>query len=293
MEEDMKQISGNIKVGGYPNVVVPSRRQGDQARYGVGELIHVNATQQLPAVGGPYYWAIKSGGGQIANKAQGAADYTAPDFTPLQLQQGLTEVPVQLCLKNGKNEEVAVLALTVVRPTMSGLMKLGGRHVTGSANCGLWGQPILTPNDVSFVNVSWRENRGVVKLTGSGFDPNHAGLNHPVGGWIPGSKVIAQGTLVQGYDNVFTPGLAPPGGWKAGNTLQVGTFTWDIAWEYKLTSDPAPSGLQFCKGFHTSVCTAEGQIKTDKGGASHTAHIADPTVGDPVLPGNTCPFPLL
>jgi hypothetical protein len=292
VEEDMKQISGNIKVGGYPAVAVPSRRQGDQARYGVGELIHLTVTQQLPP-GGPYYWAVKSGGGHIANKAQGAADYTAPDLTPVQVQQALTEIPVQLCLKNAANQEVAVLALTVVRPTMAGLMKLGGRHLTGSAGSGFWGQPILTPNDVSFMNVSFRENKGVVKVTGSGFDPNLAGQNHAVGIWLTGSKVVAQGTLMQGADNVYTPGLAPPGGWHNGNTLQVGTLVWDIAWEYKLTTDPAPSGLQFCKGFHNSVCSADGQIRTDKGGAYHIAHLADPTVGAPVPPAGACPYALL
>lgn len=288
----MKQISGSLKVGGYAHVLVASRKPGEHARYGVGELIHVNATQQLPAVGGPFHWAIKSGGGQIVNKVNGSADYTAPDFTALQMQNALTEVDVLLCFKNGVNQEVAVLKLTIVRPTMCGLMKVGDRHVTGSANAGFWGQPVMTPNDVSFVNCSWRENKGVVNVTGMGFN-QHVGAIHPIGGWMLGDKVIPQGTLMASVDNVFTPAQTPPGGWKAGNSITIGTMVWDVAWEYKLTSDASPSGLQFCKGFHQSTLTAEGKVKTEKGGGSHTASVADPTVGDPMPPGNSCPYPTL
>ena len=287
----MKRISGNLQVGALPAVAVPSRATGEAARYGVGEVIKLLPTQSLPTSNPPFYWAIKSGGGQIHNELSGTASYTAADFTAEELATGADTKKAQLALKDNKNTEVVCVELTIVRPTGCGLLKLGGIHYNGTANSGFWGQPVLTPNDVSFMNLVMRENRGTGK--GTGVFQAGTGLLHAIsGGWLPASKMVAQGTLFDGADQVYSPATAPSGGWADGDTTQVGTFEWDIAWEYKLAGDTSPSGLQFYKAWHRSTCTQAGVVRTEKGGAYHTAAIGDPTIGAP-MPLGQCPYPKL
>lgn len=288
----MKRISGSQQVGALPAVVVPSRAAGEAARYGVGEVIKLMPTQSLPSANQPYYWAIKSGGGQIQNVSSGTADYTAPDFTAEELMNGAQTKTVQLSLKDSRSAEIVCVELTIVRPTGCGLMKLGGIHDNGAAKSGFWGQPVLTPNDVSFMNVVMRENRGTGK--GDGVFQAFAGKIHATtAGWVAAAKMAAQGTLFACADQVYTQAAVPGGGWVNGDTSQVGAFEWDIAWEYKLASDPSASGLQFYKAWHRSTCTNAGTVRTEKGRADHTAAIGDPTIGTPVPPHGACPYPLL
>ncbi|WP_206957159.1 hypothetical protein [Trinickia acidisoli] len=287
----MKLISGSLQIGALPAVSVPSRAAGESARYGVGEVIKLLPTRSLPSDNQPYYWAIKSGGGQMHNLSSGTADYTAADFSAQELMTGADTKTVQLSLKDSKNAEVACVELTIVRPSTCGLMFLGGIHTNGQAKSGFWGQPVLMPNDVSFMNLVMRENRGTGKGTGV-FQGGTGDIHAITAKWVAAAKVVAQGTLFDGADQVFSRATVPSGGWVNGDTLQVGTFEWDIAWEYKLASDTSASGLQFYKAWHRSTCTREGTVRTEKGGAYFTAKIFDATIGAPTINGR-CPYPLL
>jgi hypothetical protein len=273
---------GGLAVNVNPRDNTPTRRTGENLRFGVGEVIDLTVTG-LPVTYDTAAWSVRSGAAATAltntGTRGGVATFTAPDVGPGTSISGLLPmnytVTLELKIKRtatSAEESIATVSFDVVRPSAGSIKLHADRHRsrTHSArpqpNAGMWGMFMIAPIDVSFQNVLLKEgageniapatlDSGIVNTMASyaGAYPNGHGFSAT---WMtPGSTEGTQPAYDPGYgtrmgiwDKIqsLSPGT-PAGGWVttgADNTV-VGVSDCSIDWHYTVREpggDPNPTG---------------------------------------------------
>jgi hypothetical protein len=253
------------------------RDNGRVRRVGVGEVVNLafltTPPGQTAASFGGLVWSIKLGVGVLAQAGNsGVATLTC----------GSTVGPLTLELRTAAGVLKATKAFTVVAPTGGNMVIQAGTesHTRGTAGAGFVADMYLRPTDVSFSRVEFREGASTHVATGSfrgvfsttvGGGTDSFGMRHPVRGtWgsvLGGDSV--NGCQVYLEDSVDSGSLAGP-------PFAAGTFTWDIAWLYRVIG--STTEFEFVKARHLATVTATGQMTISKMGASLTKALADPTI---------------
>ena len=188
-------------------------------------------------------------------------------------------VTLKLSVAGGLSSGLGVERTYVIRtPTAHMREQTGGarRHTNGQPSSGFKGEIFLTPRNVSFRTLRWRE--GVGSMVVSGSIPNAwANLAHPVTvfgdathGTISGGHSV-NGCTVNQLDDVFSGSFAYTVPDRASPRNIVGTQTWPIDWEYTYpTLPPAAAGwandwIKMQKAIHQATLYENGAMTMFKG----------------------------
>jgi hypothetical protein len=140
-------------------------------------------------------------------------------------------------------------------------------HIHGTPSAGYHADIFLTPSDVSFKGITWREKHCKAVCTGY-FMPQN-GQDHVPGQDLVGGDVEeGVGTKLLGFDTVQMAdgGIGPP--------YSDGTFTWPIPWEFQVGSG---TPKEFGPINQVKVITPTGKLSITKGGQPASAELNDPT----------------
>lgn len=217
----------------------PGRSRGV---FGVGEAVllsHAATPALSPAQAGKLRWVVTSGGGTFESNRHGEAVFHVGGPGPAKLSLRITEGP-------GLGQTVATADVVGVAPAgayMAQKPATGLYHVQDSFSVGFKGEIFLTPNNVSYEGVLFRE--GTVPAVAVGWLIAWNGLVHAVGvtHTITGNKVDC-------IDTVFSGQKAPPPPYAAGS------FLWAIPWQYSL--DNGTTWTTFTTANHQAASAAVG-----------------------------------
>lgn len=252
----------------------------DLNNYGVCEYIDLNF-QTTPSgitaseIGG-LQWQQTSGSGTLMDNGDGTGIYqcaAVADTVTLTLM--ITGGP---CL----GALAAAPARAVVPPTGGLVVQYPDStvfHVQNTCSVGFAGRVYLTGMMVSFREINMRE--GTCDATATGYY-NTLGLNgdtHETGAWASvGALVNGKGFLVGGndaWDEIASPYQKP----KV-TPYAIGTFVWEIPWQYKKIGAADNTATKFATIKHNSTCDATGKASIDKGGSpTFSANAGDATSG--------------
>jgi hypothetical protein len=166
------------------------------------------------------------------------------------------------------------LAYTIRMPTAHMREQVGGarRHVQGQPSSGFKGEIFLTPKNVSFRTLGFREGAGAMVVSGAA--PNAwAGLAHattPFTSTISGGNANTGCTVVGIVDDVYSGAFVyavPP---RASPRTVVGTLSWPIIWEYTYPALPPTPGwsgvwLNMQRAHHKATLYEDGAMTIFKG----------------------------
>jgi len=140
-------------------------------------------------------------------------------------------------------------------------------HIQGTPSAGYYADIYLTPSDVSFKGITWREKHCAAVCTGY-FLPQNGQDHVPGSDLVAGEAVEGVGTKLLGYDNVQMAdgGIGPP--------YSDVTFTWPIPWEFQVGSG---TPKEFGPMNQIKVITPTGKLSVTKGGQPASAELNDPT----------------
>ncbi|WMS87018.1 hypothetical protein [Pleionea litopenaei] len=227
--------------------------------FGIGELVSLSLSsksklseQQLAQL----YWRVESGSGYLFSNGYGEACYVA----------GAKEEQASLVLSyfcgEHSGEDILDVDVPTVAPvdaTMVQSQGTGLRHIHNTFSVGFKGEILLTPDDVSYANVTFRE--GTCVGVGTGWLNYLNGEVHAIG-----TACTITNNRVNGIDTVFTGSRGQPYG--------VGDFNWPIPWQYR---EGTGNWTTFTTANHHQTSGAEGQAMIEKKGAGpFTKNAADP-----------------
>lgn len=256
--EDMKYKSlSNASVRLLPEDDFSGRSNKE---FGIGEIIKLklHAKSKLPSHQlSQLKWRVVDGNGYIYNNENGDAYYAA----------AMEEETAKLALSyvSGPHEGDCVLDVDIptvapIDATMQQQPNTGLRHIKNTFSVGFKGEIFLTPDNVSYANVTFRE--GTAVGVGKGWLSYLNGEVHPIG-----SAVTITGNKVNGVDTVYTGSRPGPYG--------VGDFNWPIPWQYRLGTG---SWTTFTTANHHQTSNAAGRALIEKKGAGpFTKNAADAT----------------
>jgi hypothetical protein len=226
-------------------------------------------------------------------KAHYIAPYLTDDRNDTVQDTDTKTVTLQLTILGGpSNGHIESINITIRRPT--GVLTLipgSERHTKDEPSAGFHAKLSLTPDDVSFSNLEFREASG--KLTADGCfkgwasraawgnvaDPNAETSHTPtvIGG--DGVKIIRRNNKnifpkagnenEDGYDDVWTPynpgtGASRHPGWN-------GNYVWGIYWQYRVRKEfrgsESDSWIRCQIAEHRSTSDNNGHCVTTKAGA--------------------------
>jgi hypothetical protein len=229
-----------------------------------------------------------AGGHAVPVANDGIAHYIAPCRTHLATDPDVgtkevrlkLEVVAGLCLGRGIE-----LTFRVHKPNAHMTVQAGSKkHHQGDSSAGFRGVIHLTPRNVSFHTLRWREGVGALKISGP-FPAGWAGMAHAptahqnaVHGTISN---IANGNTVSQVDNVYSGEIpyatilaAQPGigvllpALASGSTV-MGTEEWPIDWEYTYpdlaTGNWANDWIKMQKAVHKATLFQNGRMVMFKG----------------------------
>ena len=67
----------------------------------------------------------------------------------------------------------------------------------------MWGQPVIGPADVSFLNIQLKETRGTTRGTGEALQHLNGVIHADTPAWVGSRRVSADGTLMDAADKVW------------------------------------------------------------------------------------------
>ncbi len=223
-----------------------------RTRVGVGERVTLTISP------GPGSWLIDTGGTLDSNSGS-SVEYTAGD------RAATSQITVI-----GPGGCRSTIVFTVVEPS-GGVMKQIDNtfHVHGTPSAGFHAEIYLTPSDVSFKGMTFREKHCSAVCAGYFLPQN--GQDH-----VPGSDLVAGdveegvGTKLQGFDTVqgADGGIGPP--------YSGGTFIWPIPWEFQIGSG-APK--VFYTMYQMKIIDPTGKLTMSKGGQPASAELNAPSSG--------------
>lgn len=245
-------------------------------RYGLKEAVNLGFIAS-PAVSsqqmGSLNWSISEGQGSVTNNTNlnGAGVFNASD------QSG--EVKLFLRIENGPSKGLGFLTdtLTVVAPSGAYIVKNGEvpvLHCQNYSSAGFQGFVYLTPKDVSFENLFFKEGHGIIQAP-PGFYHNQHGLDHDptdVGLQISTPSDASTGSLAF-YDTIYTLNWTGP--------FSSGTLSWPIEWKYGFSAtDPISSYVYFTDGVHAASADGQGAASISKANSgTFTKSVSDATSG--------------
>lgn len=229
-------------------------------RFGIEEEVHLSfsSTPSLTAsqLGG-LRWKITtigSGNGTLPPADDGAGTYNAPDTAK--------SVTLKLEILNGPSKGNGITKdISIVEPTDAFItIGSGIQHTVNTWSAGFKGRIHVTPDDVSFMNLSFYEGSAQAHSSGwlAGFISNHS--------QSATSIRINSTNAVNELDIIHTGTKNPPYG--------VGEWYWDIPWHI-LTN----SGRDFVFKTPREIATSDdtGKAVISKAGGSASKESSDPT----------------
>jgi hypothetical protein len=160
--------------------------------------------------------------------------------------------------------EVGRVELLSVPPTSATMTQAAGTgisHTTGSWSVGFLGKINLTPNNVSYAGVLFREGAAIATATNWLYGYNN--LPHAVG-----QSHTITGAVVDCVDNVSSGTKYAPYG--------IGDFNWPIPWQASV--DNGVTWASFVTANHHATSSGEGVATISKAGAGpFQKNAADPT----------------
>ena len=275
-----------------PRVNLATRgKTGTIVHLGVGE--YVDLTLSAPAPPGiKLKWSV-----------QGDAELTDPDQNPALLTAGPTAGPLTVTLKiDGgptSGHKLSEHEFKVVAPSGTVTRQAPNtrlRHKAGTASVGFHMWINLTPNDVVFNRVEWREHTGLGLATGH-FEGENGRVHAPSG--VPyDTKNQPTSLLSQTWMKVYEPHPAPYGINWVGQVDKVDTgdhppavaasagkpaswkpssHKWHIEWRYRvMKSDPKFFSGEFVleRAMHESTIKADGTATIKKADAGPFSKMA-------------------
>jgi hypothetical protein len=220
---------------------------------------------------GTLHWSIFEGLGSVSNDTDlnGAGVFTA-DQTP-------GNIKLRLKIENGPSQDLGFLtnSITIVEPSSGYIVRnpeVPVMHCQGYSSVGFQGFVYLTPKDVSFANLFFKEGAGTIQA--EGFYGNQNGLEHDPTelGFRVTSCHIITGCLAF-YDTVYTLNWTGP--------FSSGLLEWPIEWRYGFSASASIQNyVFFTTALHRSVADNQGGATISKAGSgSFTKAVADPTTG--------------
>ena len=209
----------------------------------------------------------------------GVAKYIAPCRTSPARVAPVPQHPVKLKLSiesgvcAGEGPEIGY---TIHSPNAHMRERVGGarRHVHGRPSCGFKGEIFLTPRNVSFRTLRWREGVGQMKVSGN-VPAAWMGLAHPTTAFGDASHGtvndgdINNGCTVNQLDDVWSGSFAYTVPDRASPRNVVGTQEWPIEWEYTYPILPAGGWsndwIAMQKAYHRATLYEDGAIAMFKG----------------------------
>ncbi|HJQ57526.1 MAG TPA: hypothetical protein VJ890_11490, partial [Vineibacter sp.] len=208
----------------------------------------------------------------------GVVDYIAPCRTSPANTAPVPQraVKLKLSIVNGVCAGLGPELSYVIRmPTAHMREQVGGarRHVQGQPSAGFKGEIFLTPKNVSFRTLGFREGAGAMVVSGAA-PVAWAGLAHgttpftsTISGGNSGSGCTVVGIVDDVYSGAFVYAVPP----RASPRNVVGTLSWPIDWEYTYpTLPPAPAGwatvwLKMQMAHHRARLYEDGAMEIFKG----------------------------
>lgn len=143
-------------------------------------------------------------------------------------------------------------------------------HTVNTWSVAFEGKIYLTPKDVSFQNLQFRE--GFTTAVATGYLAVWNGKQHQTGSWMSiGPGNINTGCRVYTIDAVRSGTLGPP--------YSAGDFIWQIPWEFRVGSSGSPV-YSFFRNHHAYSLDASGTAYIEKAGAGpFSKKASDPTSG--------------
>lgn len=259
---------------------------------------------------------MKTATAKAAPAADGKAHYIAPYQTTLgalpfpagsltpsaaSLQKTVT---LQLVVDSGASKDRKVEKAFTVHTPQAEMRDVAHQyqHVQGLPSAGFRGYIYLSPKNVSFRTLEWREAGGKAVCTGGYFLYDEGKPHHPTGTDPEGGKFksevrsVGSGNLVDGcwvkqVDNVWTgynehyPGTYPALDKHAGQaTNNASTMSWAIYWQYRVAGGADTAWITFQKAEHHAVMDTTGKVTISKAGASKTFNLNDVTESFPPPP---------
>jgi hypothetical protein len=253
---------------------------------------------RLPGIAGRKRKGVlqKTATDKTAPGTDGLAYYIAPYLTDdanETIQNAATKaVTLELAVAGGPcNGQADPTNITIHRPT-GVLRPIAGedKHEQDEPSAGFVGTINLTPDDVSFSTLEFREASG--SLTATGCFKSFADGWERSGTWVTESShtptiIGGEGLSVSrqanrneaGEDSVWTPygpgtGASRYAGWD-------GTFIWKIYWQYRVRQEfrgaESNNWVRFQVAEHRSVSDATGHCVTTKAGGQAAFNRTDPT----------------
>ena len=234
--------------------------------------------------------------------ADGLATYIAPCRTHAAAQphQATRDVRLRLEVVAGVcatlEQEVDIV---ICKPSAHMRIGAGSRpHTQGTPSAGFKGEIFLTPKDVSFQTLRWREGTGAIRTYGFGNDAEDGVTNHAVTAFVNAGHGTVQGgninngSLVNQLDTVESgevAGYVVPD--RASDITEVGKETWPIHWEYTYadlaTGNWTVDWIRMQIAYHIATLYESGRMTMFKGhvacaeglcNATVSKNLNDPTV---------------
>jgi hypothetical protein len=234
-----------------------------------GELKWVLSTPSVSGrtAGGEFAWS--------ANPLNGKADYIAPYLTTSTQpppEKGTKAVTLKLAVQSGPCKDLGIESNITIHMPSAHMKKRANsdKHEHGKASAGFKGDIYLTPKNVSFKTLKWREAGGLSTVTGA-FPANWGnGAHAPSTFRYPDGMAIGEGNLADGCkidqtDDVYSGGLnyVPPAGANA--ATEAGKASWPIIWQYRPADLARLGWTQFMKAWHVATLYQTGRMVMTKG----------------------------
>jgi hypothetical protein len=245
--------------------------------YGLKELIDLSFTTSpnvTAAQAGGLDWSKKSGVGTVtpSSGSVGTGTYDAEGTA------GAVTLSIKVVSGPSTGQERTV-DRNIVAPndaTMTQAAGTGIRHIQDYISVGFKGSIFLSPKNVSFANINWRE--GTVSAVGSGCWASENGNAHPIGSSMTVSGCnTTTGCQVNAIDTVQAGDRGP---YPPPNPAYCsGDFEWDIPWQY--SADGGTNWVSFTTAVHhqwAETAPNLGRANIQKKGAGpFSRHATDPT----------------
>lgn len=240
--------SSSCTIASETFATVPSNRK--RKKVGVGEKV------TLTFSGNSAPWTTT--GGTLSATSGKSVTWTAPKRA------------AQITITAVGSNCTASIDFAVVEPsgaTIPQKPNTGVWHDHNTASVGFKGLIFLEPVDVSFINIQFRENGGVVSATGCLAFLN--GTPHQTGPWgnVVDGTSDTSGSQIQGAtDTIWIGPISQP--FNTGGMLE-----WPIHWQFRVALG---SEKTFIDMVHAATIDSSGNATVSKGGTSKSKAYADP-----------------
>jgi Domain of unknown function (DUF4157) len=238
-------------------------------QFGINEEIKLSVNKvKAEQYSGRLEWVLVKGGGKLSpTNPDGSATFIAGD------DPGNINLD---CYVKYIGQQVDSAKFTTVKPNGGYVSRKNGTNLKKLQDCwgvGFVGELFVTPNNVSFSNIQFREGTVAPEISGDW----NAGLSqqdipiadHSLGDWLP----ILEPNNGVAVNQVDTEDWIETGTKSAQPTGQPSGYIWRIPWEYRGMNG---SEGEFTKVIHEVRDDGQGTATLSKGGATVTSQRSSP-----------------